>query len=118
RLYSEQSLFRSVRLIPTAPAWQSAEMYFVQAYVTNILAEHYCDGLVFSTVVDGREQYGEPITTEEAFQRALAHADAGLALPLGGSANDTRVRHALSLTRGRILLNLDRPADAAAAVGG
>ena len=118
RLSAEQAIDLLERFNPNAPAWQSAEMYFVQAYVTNILAEHYCDGLVFSTVVDGREQYGEPITTEEAFQRALAHADAGLALPLGGSANDTRVRHALSLTRGRILLNLDRPADAAAAVGG
>jgi starch-binding outer membrane protein, SusD/RagB family len=101
---------------PTAPGWQTAEMFFVQAYVENLAAENYCDGLVFSGVEDGREVYGEPITTEAAFQRALGHADDGLGRITGSTASDARVRNALAVTRGRILLNLDRPADAAAAV--
>jgi starch-binding outer membrane protein, SusD/RagB family len=116
RLSAEQAVDLLERYNPDAPSWQSAEMHFVQAYVVNLAAENYCDGLVFSRVVDGREEYGEPITTEAAFQRALAHADDGLALSTGTSANDVRVRNALAVTRGRILLNLDRPADAAAAV--
>jgi hypothetical protein len=103
---------------PTAPGWQPAEMYFVQAYVENLMAEHFCSGLVFSNVVDGAEEFGSPITTTAAFERALAHADSGLALVTGTTADDQRVRNALRVTRGRILLNMNRPADAATAVNG
>jgi hypothetical protein len=116
RLSAEQAVELLTEFSPGAPAWQVAEMYFVQAYVENILAEHFCSGLVFSTVVDGREQFGSPITTTAAFERALAHADSGLARITGNTANDQRVANALRVTRGRILQNLNRPAEAAAAV--
>jgi hypothetical protein len=118
RLSAEQAVALLEQFDPGGPAWQVAEMHFVQAYVVNLVAEHYCDGLVFSTVIEGREQYGEPITTAAAFDRALSHADDGLARITGSTANDVRVRNALRVTRGRILLNLDQPADAAAAVAG
>jgi hypothetical protein len=116
RLSGEQAVQLLRQYNPSAPAWQVAEMYFVQAYVENLAAEHYCSGLVFSTVVDGREQYGAPITTTDAFERALAHADSGLALITGNTTDDVRVRNALQVTRGRILMNLDRFADAAGGV--
>jgi hypothetical protein len=118
RLSGEQAVELLTRFNPGAPGWQVAEMHFVQAYVVNLLAEHFCSGLVFSTVVDGVEQYGTPITTIAAFERALKHADDGLALVSGTTANDVRVRRALQVTRGRILMNLNRPAEAAAAVAG
>ena len=86
------------------------------APVINLIAEHYCDGLTFSRVVDGREEYGSPMTTTQAFERALGHADAGLALTFGTTANDARVRAALQVVRGRILVNLNRLPEAAAAV--
>ncbi len=118
RLSAEQALQLLAEFDPDAPAWQVAEMHFVQAFVVNILAEHYCDGLVFSTLVNGVEQFGSPITTKAAFERALDHAEDGLALNLGTTASDLRVQHALQVIRGRILLNLKRPADAATAVAG
>ena len=93
---------------PASPARDRGEMYFIQAYVENIMAEHYCDGLIFSEVVDGREEYGEPITTAAAFERALGHANAGLALMdtiTAPTAADVRVHNALRLIKGRILLN-------------
>ena len=102
---------------PSAPGWQVAEMYFVQGYVENLMAEHFCSGLVFSNVVDGAEQYGSPITTTAALDRALAHVDSGLTLVGATTGADAeRVRNALRLTRGRILLNLNRTAEAATAV--
>jgi starch-binding outer membrane protein, SusD/RagB family len=116
RLSAEQAIGLLARYIPNAPGWQVAEMHFIQAYLVNLAAEHYCDGLVFSTVVDGVETFGSPITTVAAFDRALGHADDGLARVTGATANDERVRNALRVTRGRILMNLNRPADAAAAV--
>jgi hypothetical protein len=93
-------------------------MFFVQAYVENILAEHLCNGLTFSSVVDGAEQFGTPLTVTGAFQRALQHAEDGLAKVTGTTAADLRVRHALQVLRGRILMNLNRPADAATALAG
>jgi starch-binding outer membrane protein, SusD/RagB family len=118
RLSAEQAVGLLERWRPDAPRWHLAEMHFVQAYLVNIAAEHHCDGLVFSGVVDGVETYGTPVTTAAAFERALVHANAGLALISGTTANDVRVRSALQIVRGRILMNLNRPADAAAAVAG
>jgi len=118
RLSAEQAVDLLAQYSPTSPSWQVAEMHLIQAYVVNLMAEHYCDGLVFSTVVDGREQYGSPITTQAAFTRALGHADNGLALTFGTTANDLRVRNALLVTGGRILLNLNRAPEAATAVSG
>jgi hypothetical protein len=118
RLSAEQAIDLLAQYATSAPAWQVAEMHFVQAYVINLMAEHYCNGLALSTVENGAEQYGTPMTTQAAFQRALQHAEAGLALITGTTADDQRVRNALHVTRGRILLNLDRATDAATAVAG
>lgn len=118
RLSAQQALSLLAEFNPSAPGWQPAEMYLVQAYIENLAAEHFCNGLVFSAVVNGAEQYGSPITTADAFARALAHADSGLVLVTGTTNDDNRVRNALKVVRGRILLNLDRPADAATSVSG
>jgi starch-binding outer membrane protein, SusD/RagB family len=118
RLSAAQAIGLMRQYRPTAPGWQVAEMYFVQAYLENLMAEHYCNGIVFSSVVDGAEQYGGPITDDAAFALALAHADSGLALVTGTTASDVKIRSALQVTRGRILMNLNRPADAATAVTG
>ncbi|HYE85179.1 MAG TPA: RagB/SusD family nutrient uptake outer membrane protein [Vicinamibacterales bacterium] len=101
---------------PAAPGWHRAEMYFVQAYAENLMAEHFCNGLIMSTVVNGVEQYGAPMTNQAAYERALAHADSGLALITGTTTDDNRVRSALQVIKGRILVNLDRHAEAATAV--
>ena len=58
------------RWMPNAPGWQVAEMHPYPGLSRQPAAEHYCNGLIFSTIVDGKETYGSPITTEAAFQRA------------------------------------------------
>jgi hypothetical protein len=118
RLSAAQAIELLAEFAPAAPGWHSAEMYLVQAYIENLTAEHFCNGLVFSTVIDGGEVYGSPITTSDAFNRALAHADSGLILVTGTTNDDNRVRNALKVVRGRILMNLNRPADAATSVTG
>jgi hypothetical protein len=119
RVAAEQAVQLLREYNPAASAAEVAEMYFVQAYVENLLAEHFCSGVVFSTVgPGGAPTYGSPITTTATLERALAHADSGLRLITGTTAADVRVRSALQVTRGRILLNLNRPADAGAAVAG
>lgn len=116
RIAAGQAIELLAEYDPNAPRAQVAEMHFLQAYTINLLAEHYCDGLVLSELVDGVEQYGMPMTTVAAFERALASANAGIALITGATAADLRVLNALRITRGRILMNLNRPTEAATAV--
>lgn len=118
RLSAEQAVSLLTEFNAAAPGWQVAEMFFVQAYTINIMAEHYCSGLVFSSIVDGVEQYGAPLTTTATFERALALVDQGIPRVTGTTADDVRVRNALRVLRGRILVNLNRHADAATAVAG
>ncbi len=118
RLSAEQAVTLITEYNPNAPGWQVAEMFFVQAFTINLLAEHYCSGLIFSSVVDGVEQYGAPLTTTASFERALGLVDQGITRVTGTTIDDTRVRNALRVLRGRILVNLNRHADAAVAVNG
>lgn len=116
RLSAQQTIELLAQFDPSAPGWKAAEMYFVEAYMENTIAENFCSGMPFSTVKDGDPVFGSPMTTEEALTMALAHVDSGLALVTGSSEDDARVRNALLVTRGRILMNLDRADEAAAAV--
>jgi len=116
RLAATQAVGFLKQFNPTGPVADVAEMYFVRAFVENAVGEHYCNGLVLSTVVNGAEVYGSPATTQVAFETALAHADSGLALITGTSTADVKIKSALAVIKGRILLNLNRPAEAGAAV--
>lgn len=118
RLSAEQATQLLKQYVPLGPAADVAEMYFVEAYVENVVGEHYCNGLVFSDVVNGAEKYGSPITTTAAYNLALAHADSGLALVTGTGTADVKIKNALAVVRGRILTNLNRQSDAALAVAG
>ncbi len=116
RVSARQAIDLMTEFTPTAPRWQVAEMHFIQAYVVNIMAEHYCDGLIFSDVEDdGTPVYGSPITTAAAHERALGHANTGLALLDSVATTDTagvRVRNALRVLKGRILNNQATSTDA------
>ncbi|HKW09864.1 MAG TPA: RagB/SusD family nutrient uptake outer membrane protein [Gemmatimonadaceae bacterium] len=118
RLSAMQATQLLKQFAPSAPGWQPAEMYFVEAFSENLMAEDYCNGLVFSSVVNGREQYGSPISDQTAFTLALAHVDSGLPMITGNTTDDLRVKYALQVLRGRILLNLgqSRYAEAATSV--
>ena len=118
RLAAAQATQLLVEYNPTGPAAELAEMYFVQAYVENILAEHYCNGIIVSNVTATGAEYGDPITVMQTLELALAHADSGLALITGTSTADVRIRNTLRVVKGRILVNMNRQADAATAVNG
>ncbi len=99
-----------------APGWQVGQMYVIQAYVENQLAEDFCSAIPFSTVVDGKEVLGANVSTKEAFTLALAHVDSALAFADGTTADDADIRNAASVLKGRILINLEKFPEAAAAV--
>ena len=118
RLSAQQAVELIDEWNPTAPGWQTGEMFMLQAYALNIMAETFCDGMIISEIVEGREEYGEQMTAAQVYELALTLANDGLARVTGSTKDDVRVRSALALTKGRILFNLNRPSEAAAAVAG
>ena len=114
RLAAEQAAEQLAKF--NAPSWQLGQMYVLKAYAENQLAEDYCGAIPFSTVVDGKVIDGVPVSTQDAFNLALAHADSAINFANGTSANDVAIRNAASVLKGRILLNLEKFPEAAAAV--
>jgi starch-binding outer membrane protein, SusD/RagB family len=91
---------------PLAPAWNYGEMFFVEGYMLNLLAEHFCNGQPISTINNGVEEYGDPQSSAQIFTLALAKVDSGLArLGAATGTNETRVRNSLQILRARILIN-------------
>ena len=102
---------------PQASPWQIAEMFLVQAYAEIILAEHVCNGIPLSYVLDGVPTEGAPLTNAQVFTSALGHADSALALLPGSltDANSVRVRNRANLIKARALVDLNRLPEAATA---
>lgn len=94
------------RFSPNAPNWNFGEMFFVEAYMLNLLAEYFCNGQPISSINDGVEEFGAPVPTTQIYSLALAKVDSGLArIGSATTANDTRVRNALAVLKARILIN-------------
>ena len=89
-----------------APGWQVGQMFVIEAYAENQLAEDFCSGVPFSTVENGVETFGSSNTTAEALAIALAHTDSALKATTGTTANDISIRNAAKVLAGRILINL------------
>ena len=102
---------------PAAPAWNFSEMYFVEAYMLNLLAEHFCNGQPISYIKNGEIEYGAPMSNDAIFTLAMVKVDSGLTkLGSATGTNETRVRSALQVLKGRILLNQGNFAAVQAAV--
>jgi hypothetical protein len=99
---------------PTNP--QGAEIQALAAFAYVLLAENYCNGVPTSKVNDdGTFSYGEPQTGRQLLTAAVAKFDSAIT-----SATANGGTTALNLARigkGRALLDLNQPAQAAAAVG-
>lgn len=97
-----------------------AESYNLAAATYMLFGEHYCSGVPFSRInAEGAFEYGGQETTTQIFTRALNAADSALAVANRAVTTASRKSEQLNLARvlrGRALLNLNRPADAAAAV--
>ena len=96
-----------------------AEMYWALGLTQTALAEYFCNGIPLGYTVGGVPEYTKPYTNVEVYNIALAHLDsASTALGSGTSANTVRVRNAIAVVRGRVLVDLGKFADAATAVAG
>jgi len=90
-----------------------AELQNLNAYTYVMLAEDFCSGVPFSrTTLDGEVSLGEPETTQEVFEEALARFQRVLSDASGTSDQEYLARVGMA----RALLNLARYSEAAATV--
>jgi starch-binding outer membrane protein, SusD/RagB family len=102
-----------------APALiQRSEVQAIAGYTYIMLGEMYCNGVPVSDfdVEAGTFVLGQPQTTAQLFATALAKLDSALVGVDVSAAANAQVVNLIRVGRGRALLNLNRPADAAAAV--
>jgi len=96
-----------------------SEVLALAGYTYILFAENYCSGVPFSTAnSDGTIIYGDPLTTTQMYDTAIARFDAALAAASGlpaGATKDLRINLA-SVGKARALLDQGQYAAAAAAV--
>lgn len=95
-----------------------AEALNLAGFAYILFGENYCSGVPFSTLKDDQTiEYGEPQTTQQMFETAIAKFDTAItvASALTGDKAIGQVNLA-RVGRGRALLDLGRVADAATAV--
>ncbi|MGZ8413149.1 MAG: hypothetical protein ACXW05_10480 [Gemmatirosa sp.] len=101
-----------------ATAVGRAEALALAGFSYVLFAENYCSGVPFSSLADDLTiTFGQPQTTAQMLASAVAKFDS--AITIAGATQSAAATRAASLARvgrGRALLNLNRPADAAAVV--
>ena len=79
-----------------------------------MIAENWCSGIPISRLINGVEQFGEPESTDEIFQRAVVAFQDAVDAAL--TADDDEMLNLARVGLGRAYLNLGQYAQAAAAV--
>lgn len=96
---------------------QIAELLFARAFAEMQLASDFCNGIPFSNSAteSGVIEYGDPLTVDSVFKRALATADSGIGLITATDSQATNILNGLRVVKARALLGLNRLAEAGAA---
>lgn len=90
-----------------------AEVLNLGAFAKVLFAENYCSGVPFSTLnEDGTISFGEPLTTEQTLESALAQFDS--ATDIAAAVGSDVQTDLAAVGKARALMDLDRYADAGA----
>jgi hypothetical protein len=88
-----------------------SELHSMHGFALVHLAENFCNGLAISTF-DGTPTFGDPLTVDDVFVRAIAQFDSALSFAPAASAE----QNLAAVGKGRALLNRADFAGAATAV--
>lgn len=112
RIHQLQTLSVLKQVLP-AQRWRIGQIYGLLAHLETMLGETMCSGVPLSSLAGNfAPVYGAPLTTTQLFEAALVNFDSAIVY----ATDSSRILNMARLGRGRTLLNLNRPADAAAAV--
>ena len=93
-----------------------AEMLTIAGFTYTYFGEDFCSGVPFGRVVGDSSFFGQPQTTAQIYDAALAKFDSALAHPGLSVDEEGTITNLAAVGRGRTLLDLGLFADAAAAV--
>ncbi|MEO6446332.1 MAG: hypothetical protein ABIZ91_19970 [Gemmatimonadaceae bacterium] len=97
-------------------ATQVGHLYALQGFAYTLLAENYCSGIPVANADDLNPKTAV-LTTAQMYGRATAYFDTAAAT-LGTTASDVPFRSVVAVGRARVLVDLARYDEAAAAVAG
>lgn len=101
--------------LPADP--RGAEVQSIAAFMYVLLAESYCNGVPTSKVNDnGTFTYTPGQTGTQLMTTAVAKFDSAIVVATAAGVNGRRALNLARIGKGRALLGLNRPADAATAV--
>ncbi len=106
----------ALRTFSPTPLSNVALMFALTAFAENQIGETFCNGIPFSDVSNGIITFGNPVSVDSAFKRAVNDADSALANNGGAAADVTRMANLANLVKARALLNRAQFAAAATAV--
>jgi hypothetical protein len=111
RLDIERAIAAKQQFAPNPPS-KIAELFALSAYTRDFLGENMCSGIPLGEIVDGDLVFGQPLTTTQLFEDAVANFDSSITY----GTDSARFLNLAKVGKGRALLNLGRFAEAAAAV--
>ena len=117
RTASNQAL-KALREYAPAQSTAIAEMYFVRGFAELQLASDFCNGIPLSDATTDPITFGMPRSVQDVFTVALASLDSSIAANTGTDATSLSIRSGARVARARVLLGLNRVADAGVAVAG
>jgi len=96
------------------PKFNRGELYMYLGFAEDFFGEGWCSGVPFSSEDGKTTTFGQPLTTQQMFEAAVAHFDTALSM----ADTSKKVRYGSQIGRARALLNLARYTDASLAVDG
>ena len=115
----------AIRAVEPEKSAEIAEQYFVMGYSEMWMAELFCNGTPMSSTVNATIVYTEPLTNQQVYAIALTHLDSALALAVTVAGNTradstlaTSIKNAAAVAKGRVLVDMAKFTEAAAAVAG
>ena len=94
-----------------------AEVQALAAYTYVLFAENYCNGVPASSVDDkGSFAYGAPQSGTQLLNAAVAKFDSAITVATAAGSAGSKALNLARIGKGRALLDLNKPAEAAAAV--
>jgi starch-binding outer membrane protein, SusD/RagB family len=88
------------------------QMFAYHGFAKLLIAQSTCPGFAFNEIIDDEIVYRPALTTEQAFQSALNALDSAVVY----TADSARILNFARVARGRVLLELGKFPEAAAAV--
>jgi hypothetical protein len=96
---------------------QGAEVQALAGFMYVLFAESYCNGVPTSTLNDdGTFTYGPPQSGTQLLTAAIAKFDSAITIAAAAGTEGSKALNLARIGKGRALLDLNQPANAAAAV--